>query len=169
MRRIRPSHVLLGLLVALYALELWRGASELPERVATHFDLAGRPDGYGSRGSLLTALACMGVVSCGLGFGLPALLARLPDELVNVPARDYWLAPERRAATRDRIAEQMRWISIWTAGFMLAIAHEAIELNRAAAGGHERAALPIGWALGIYLAGTLAFVGSWIVRFRRPA
>src|SRR5437762_12723974 len=81
----------------------------MPDQVATHFDANGHPNGWMSRAAdlLFTAL---------LGGGLPLFISGicfairfLPPVMINLPRRDYWLAPERRAETSDYIFRQSLW------------------------------------------------------------
>ena len=93
----------------------------LPDQVATHFSSDGRASGWTSRptyaaiiilGGAATALACAG----------PIYLARhLPDSLINIPHRDYWLAPERRRETYERLAELGTWTGILTTALFLGL------------------------------------------------
>ncbi len=69
----------------------------LPERLASHFDASGTPDGYASRSEFMLvwifAIVLVNVTPLILG----PLIRKLPSRFVNTPNRDYWLAnPERR-------------------------------------------------------------------------
>jgi uncharacterized membrane protein len=68
----------------------------LPDRVATHFGIDGRPDGWMSRGGYLAfMLAFMIGMSAFVSFAVGALPRKFP-QWTNIPHRDYWLAPGRR-------------------------------------------------------------------------
>ncbi len=41
---------------------------------------------------------------------LPLLLRRLPESLMNLPNKSYWLAPERKAQTMDRLMGQLLFV-----------------------------------------------------------
>src|SRR5262245_40603264 len=74
-------------------------ASLMPEVVATHYDGAGNPNGWMSRtGMVGFHLGMLGVTALAF-VGLPVALRRMSSTLINIPNREYWLAPERRAAT----------------------------------------------------------------------
>ena len=100
--------------------------------------------------------------------GLPILglfLNRMPDELINMPNRDYWLADERR---EDSLAVS-RLILDWTAvasAFFLAAIFQIISLVA------MEVAFPVKTSLWLtififftYIAGVVAF-SIW--RFRLP-
>ena len=86
-----------GVLVAKGVAMLW-AAGQLPERPATHFGASGRPDGWMRRRSFLLldgALAAVVLV------GIPAMvsgLARAGDGGLNIPNKDYWVAPAHHDA-----------------------------------------------------------------------
>src|SRR5215210_4275920 len=73
----------------------------LPARVASHFDVRGRPNGWMARQEfLLFEVLAIGVIF-GISFGGPALLGKVPSSMLNIPQRSYWLAPERRSQTLE--------------------------------------------------------------------
>jgi hypothetical protein len=89
---------LLALLVVAGAFLLATGLT-LPPQVASHFDGSGAANGFMSRSGYITFMVIVVV-------GLPALfvlaqrlLHALAPRYLNVPHREYWLAPERREAT----------------------------------------------------------------------
>lgn len=78
--------------------------SALPDRFATSFDFAGNPRDATSRGAYAAlAVGTSFVVALVFG-GLAAWMARVPDAWINLPEKEWWLAPERRAATVERVA-----------------------------------------------------------------
>jgi hypothetical protein len=42
-------------------------------------------------------------------FGIPAIFSKLPMSLINLPHREYWLAPERRAETLAFLDSSFAW------------------------------------------------------------
>jgi hypothetical protein len=137
----------------------------LPPVVASHFDASGAPDGALPRGLYL---ALMGALLAGV----PLLLALLPRWMIgrdgarlNIPHRQYWLAPDRREQTLDFLRRQGRWFAAAVALF-LAYAHGlVVQANRQ----------PPSLATPALLAGLVVFLlatgaGLWVLhaRFRRP-
>jgi hypothetical protein len=53
-------------------------------------------------GLYLGLVASLTALFCGLSW----LIGRIPIRMINLPRRDYWLAPERRART-------LAWIASW--------------------------------------------------------
>lgn len=143
------------------------GAEWLPPVVASHFDASGAANGFMSRGVYVAVM----VVVCG---GVPLLLAMagrwvqsFPDDLINIPNRSWWLAPERRASSLAFLAARLEWLAVAVAVF-LCYAHGLVVL--ANADGVPRANTTL------LLAGTMAFLvfaAAWILlmfrRFRRAS
>jgi len=99
-----PRLLLLAALAVLSVVQAMWLQFQLPALVATHFNIAGQVDGWMSRPYFLR-------YELGLTFGtftvftaLAFLTAVLPAGLVNLPHKAYWLAPERSADTRRRLA-----------------------------------------------------------------
>jgi uncharacterized membrane protein len=101
MRRTRL--LLLGLvsLSLVFAARQWGSA---PGVVPSHFDAAGHPNAWSSRNAffILEIAVLLGVAA--LFIAIPSLLRATPVRMINLPNKNYWLAPERREATLDRLA-----------------------------------------------------------------
>ena len=79
-------------------------APSLPERMASSFGADGHArDSMSARG-FVTFFVVLVVAMTALFAGLAVGLSRIPDALINLPHKEYWLAPDRRAATFARVA-----------------------------------------------------------------
>ena len=137
----------------------------LPERVATHFAFDGRANGWRSRDAYAWM---MGILALVLPFGvwLPAAwMARRWPNLVNVPFRDYWLAPARREATFARLEKMGIGMALLSAGILAALHVEVLEANRRtpAAAGDVMA-----WVTGAFVVAIAAIIATTAWRFRVP-
>ena len=83
------------MLLALAALFVWSTSGSLPSVVASHFDASGAANAF--MPSSTYALGMLGVLIGvpGLTAFLPFALSRLQGRGLNIPNREYWLAPER--------------------------------------------------------------------------
>jgi len=81
----------------------------MPQRMASHFTADGYPNGWQPRESffLLTIFLCAS--SAVVAFFVPWQIASRGNARINLPNRDYWLAPERREATMRYITATMSW------------------------------------------------------------
>ena len=98
----------LALLLACEFAALW---PRLPERLATHFALSGEPNDWATPAELARSAARL-VAMCAVLFGLAPWLERLPDRVISLPRKDYWLAPERRSATLGAMRDWLRWLMV---------------------------------------------------------
>lgn len=101
----------------------------LPERVASHWDGAGNPNGYMSRDGFVSFYLWLMVGLSTLFGGIGALVRVTPDDAVNLPNKEYWLAPERREATITTITQQMNAFTIMLNAFMIGIHQLSIMAN----------------------------------------
>jgi hypothetical protein len=93
----------------------------LPPVVASHFDAAGAPNGWSSRGSYAILLAAIGVL-LPLGIiGLVTALTQRGPQLLNIPARDYWRRPEHGPEAIRRVRAYMWWLGCIMTGAALAV------------------------------------------------
>jgi uncharacterized membrane protein len=131
----------------------------LPERLASHFNGAGVPNGWMSKSSFfafyLGLLVFMTVI-----FNLAGRAAAwLPPKYINLPNRDYWLAPSRRAESVEAIAGYMHVFALATLAFMVVVFQQVIKANLS-----PPPLLPLA-AIGPLLGGFGLFVVVWMVRF----
>jgi uncharacterized membrane protein len=139
----------------------------LPERVASHFDAAGRPDGWSSRGSFVGLMLGMTVFHAALFLGIEQLVRRAPSRWINLPHKDEWLAPARAAKTREVLAGHLLALGLATIVLVDLISAMTLAAN---AGGAPRLGAGAWVLLAGFVAVTLGIVVRMLVVFgRRPA
>jgi len=57
------------------------------------------------------------------------LVRLLPDSLINLPHREYWLAPERRDETAGYLVGHMLWLSCMMSGLTIVLHQMTVEAN----------------------------------------
>lgn len=159
-----PPILFLLLALAVIAQAFWQHA-RLPERVATHFNAAGQADGWMTRDNQTKAHVGLVLFIAILLEGLARLSPRLPDGLVNLPHRDYWLAAERRTATYAWIAGLIRLIGCVLLMFFLALFHLVYRANLRAT---PMLTAPAGLLVGGLLATVGLLLAAVFLRFARP-
>jgi len=101
---MRRARVLLLGLVVVALFEAARQWNLAPSVVPSHFDAAGRPNAWSSRNAFFTLQVAVTLGIAALFIVIPRLLKVTPASLINLPNKRYWLAPERREETMDRLA-----------------------------------------------------------------
>ena len=98
MSRHIPTLIFMAVLAAA-GVFVFGSSSALPERVASHFGSAGAADSFMSRGGYVTFMLAFVVGLPLVTTGIMTLVFRSATTSLNIPNRDHWLAPERRAST----------------------------------------------------------------------
>lgn len=137
---------------------------QLPARIASHFNAQGVADGWMTKSQFETT-SIEGIFIVGLFVVLlPVIIWYSPASIMNLPHREYWLAPERAKIARLMIIERMLWFLAATIMLVASIEHGVLKAN-----------LPPGGRLECWppLGGYLAFMAIWIGEmywaFRKPA
>lgn len=71
----------------------------LPERMASHFAASGMPNGWMSKSQFFLTYAFVFLPAVAVEFWVASRISRKPDGKINLPNKEYWLAPEHRAET----------------------------------------------------------------------
>ena len=82
--------------------------------VPIHFDGAGNADQFSTRSELILLNVVLLVANLVLFLGMLWFVPRIPDHMINLKDKDYWLAPERRAQTMDQLCGTLGWIGVAT-------------------------------------------------------
>jgi hypothetical protein len=155
---------LLVVLFAGYVAFVLLSTAALPERVATHFDLAGNANDWMSRRQHLAFMLVLGTAYPLVLAGSGLFVRVVPDEFFNLPRRAYWLAPERRAETVGYITRHMLWLSCLAVLFVAGLQYSIFQANHVAP-----ARLSIWWLAGSFLAATLVWAALLVRHFYRGA
>ncbi len=140
--------------------------ASLPERVASHFGAGGYANGYmthdGYRWFMLfftvgfPTLLVLGIA------GLP----RLIPQYTNLPNREYWLAPERRAQAFDFLTTHALWFGCLIEVFICSIHWHVMQAN--AHHPPQLANEPFLTSLGLFLTALVVWIISLMRQFRIP-
>jgi uncharacterized membrane protein len=107
----RLPKLLFVLLAAYAALHFSSYYSQLPEVVASHFNGRGVANGWQTKSAFFTVFVSVSVLAAVIGFGIPRIIFSLPMELINLPNKRYWLAPEHFAGTMEFLNQFFAWFS----------------------------------------------------------
>jgi hypothetical protein len=129
--------------------------------IATHFGPAGEANGYMARGFYVRfMLAFVVVLPLALNFLINRVL-RLPNTRINIPHREYWLAPERRADTVGRLQRHMMFFGVLLAAFLCYVHWQVVQANTRSPPVLDSVRFSTG------LATFMAALVTWIVILRR--
>lgn len=151
--------------LAFAAIDLAVSYPRLPDTVASHWGIDNRPNGWMSKGAFAATFAGTLALTGGLLMAVILLMRRMPAKWINLPHKDYWLAPERREATWAFLSA---WLLVFNAAvlaFLAAILHLSLRANLDGTQMLSRVTDPM---IVIFF----AFTGIWtvrlLIRFRKP-
>jgi len=166
---MRAGRAVLTVLLAAVVIQTLYYYPQLPSTVASHFGPGGRPNNWSSKEVFFQIY--LGVVGLLLGsfVGLPVLFRSISPAWINLPNKDYWLAPERRERTFAILAREMLWFGNATIALMIVVFELAIRANltkasRGSAPEPVRLSQPAMWAL---LVAYFLYLAVWLIRFYR--
>ena len=151
---------ILGILLALYYYY------QLPERVATHFNGSGNADGFGDKGVNLILAAGLHIFLTALFLAIPFLMKVSSVNLVNLPHREYWLAPERKEETIIRITGKVYRYGAAVNLFFICINYLIFKANQTIPPGLDLTLFLT--LMTVFFAYTLYWVLDLYKKFRKP-
>jgi hypothetical protein len=115
--------------LVLVAVVVLVSGTSLPPTVASHFAGSGEADAFMTRAGYLGAM-------CFFAAGVPAIMVLMTQRMVrrspqriNLPRREYWLAPQRREATLRELMLYMMQFGV-AMSLLIAFAHwEVVQAN----------------------------------------
>ncbi len=153
--------VVFPLLVAASALFVWLTSGSLPPIVASHFGASGAANGFMTRavylGFMLPVVVLVPVLLAASG----QLARLLPASLINLPNRDYWLAPERKAETAAALGRLSTFPACLVLVFLCFVHWQVVQANISAT--RQLASIPF-WAGLVVFAVAL---GGWLIALYR--
>jgi uncharacterized membrane protein len=132
--------------------------SQMPDVVASHFNGHGVPNGWQSKTAFFGVFVGVGVLAVVVGFGIPRLIAAMPPQLINLPNKQYWLAPEHLTETMSFLKADFAWFGCAVFLLMILAFDYAIQSNL------HPDNRPNASRMWYILAGFLVFVVAWMIR-----
>lgn len=136
----------------------------LPETVASHFDGSGKADGWMPRGHQTAWHLGTVLFMAAMFEGIARIARHIPDELINIPHRNYWLVPGRRDETIAWLGTLVRTMGCVVLLFFVGLFHQVYRVNTG--GGDITLALALMSV--VLLLAVMAILGATLFRFSRP-
>lgn len=87
-------------------------SQQLPERMASHFDGNGTPNGWMSRSSFALSMVAIGLGIPAFVIGITYSIRLLPAKFLNVPNPTYWRDPKNHRRACDFLFTSSLWFGI---------------------------------------------------------
>jgi hypothetical protein len=126
--------------------------------VASHFNGRGAANGWQTKSAFFGVFVGVSVLAVVMGFAIPRIIAVMPAQLINLPNKGYWLAPEHLAETTEFLSGYFAWFACLMYLVVILTFDFAVKYNLHAE------PLPDPARLWYILAGFLVFTVVWIIR-----
>jgi hypothetical protein len=108
---------------------IWLSSQSLPAVVASHFDAAGQVNGHMPRGPYIAILMSITLLTPLFVVLVSNRALSAPNARINLPNRNYWLAPERRAETIGFLSRQMATLAAMLVVFLCYVQWLVVRAN----------------------------------------
>jgi len=138
---------------------------DLPDRIASSFDLNGNPREAGAKESFYLSWLVTIFVLNAFVLILKPIFRWAPVSMINVPNREYWLAtPERRTQTCAKLTNMMAAVFAGVNVMLILVFQYIVSVNL-----YGKSSFPI-WIPFLVVPGLLVFPLVWIfTAFRVPS
>ena len=104
-------------------------SAQLPAMVASHFAASGMPNGFMSHDAYVRFMLAF-ALGVPLLVALSSIALKNPNARINIPNRDYWLAPAHRAETIAYLRRHIAWFGALIALFLAYVHWLVVLANR---------------------------------------
>ena len=111
MPSVRIAHSAFAVTAVVAAVESALDYPQLPARMASHFGSSGAANGWMTKQAFFAVYAAIIVLCALVGFFAPRKIETTSPARINLPNKEYWLAPERREATFAYFRTSFAWYS----------------------------------------------------------
>jgi uncharacterized membrane protein len=157
---MRLSRIIILCLIGVFLVQVGYFYLNLPGVVASHFDGTGNPNGWMSKGAFVIFEIFLLIFVVGQFMLIPRMIEKMPDSLINLPNKGYWLAPERRPATIGIIGIYFEWFAIALLLVFIAVNQLVFHANMSHENLSDKQARLV---VGLFL----AFVVVWLIKLIR--
>lgn len=154
------ARIILYFLIGVFLAHIAFYYLNLPDTIALHFNAAGVPNGFMSKQNFFIFEGVMLLVIVFEFLLLPMFLRKMPDSLINIPNKKYWLAAGRRETAFLVIKKYFEWLSVALLCMFIAVNQIVFRANLT---GQNLPGIIVWLILGLFILFTIA----WSIKFVR--
>lgn len=102
---------------------------QLPDPMSSHFNARGAATAWMPKSGFFILIVVVTLAAGVPIFLVPRSMAKLPNDKINLPNKEYWLAPERRSETMQYLGIQMGWLGCALLVLLLCGLYNAVAAN----------------------------------------
>lgn len=138
--------------------------SYLPERMATHFDISGNPNGWSSKYSFFVTWYITIFFMNGMFYAISKFIQKIPESMINIPNKKYWFETEERKKESIKKVVAMLPGTSFLLNIFLSFIYESILRSNTGKGFN----LPA-WVMFLFIAVIMSFTFGYIyLNFKKP-
>lgn len=137
---------------------------QLPERMASHFDLRNQADGWMSKNGYMFFHYGTILFFYLIFWGLSVLIPKFPKSLINLPQKDFWLEDCRKEFTFKTLQAMLFWIGNLCLALFIYVFSEVLKAN---ANGSQQISSFSWVSVILFLSGTMFIVIKYIMHFTK--
>ncbi len=154
------ARIILYFLIGIFAAHVTFYYPNLPDTIASHFNAAGAPNGFMSKQNFIVFETVILLIIIFEFMMLPIFLRKMPESIINIPNKRYWLAAERRETAFLIIKKYFEWFSVALLCMFIAVNQIVFQANLTGQN------LP-GMIMWLILSAFILFTIVWSIRFVR--
>ena len=136
--------------------------STLPDQIASHFNLKGQPDAWSNKNAVMLFHLVLIIFFAILFRFISRLTFKVPESLINLPNKKFWLSPERKNQTLNSLATFSIWLGNVLIIFLLVIFNLTYQANFS----DNQQTYNFWWALMLFVLANGYMIYHLIKRFR---
>jgi uncharacterized membrane protein len=133
----------------------------MPDPLASHFGMGGTADTWSPKSVFFLFEAIMFLLMVGVFIVMPWAFQKFKVRKINLPNREYWLAPERIETVYEYFRESFAWFGVVNLVFLTGIMQLVFQANLTPNPVLDNRTFMI------FLIGYFVFVIIWVITFYR--
>ncbi len=101
----------------------------MPMNMASHFDAAGRANGWMPKNGFFIMYAFIMALMFALFTLMPRLLLKVPVSMINLPNKGYWLSPEHREQAGEMMQRYLNTAGNLTMALIVSVFQMSFRAN----------------------------------------
>jgi uncharacterized membrane protein len=122
--------IVFAISVLVFVMSVFLLSDRLPAKVATHFNSAGRANGWMTKDGHVLFILIFGIGISAFITGICYLIRFFPASMLNVPNKDYWRSKEHYPEACDFMFRHSFWMASMVILLLTSVNYLIVQANR---------------------------------------